>query len=257
MAFGDVIRSASAPSSTFGIGGDSSTIWHNNASSTVYELDPSDLSVVRSESSPGSGARGIGGDSSTIWHTVRYSPGENYELSTADFSVIKESSSPGAIPYGIGGDSSTVWHCDYWEDEIYELTTNLSVIRSTSAPAGPFGIGGNASTIWYCANNDVVYELATSDLSVIQQSSVPSGARGVGGDSSTIWYCSKDPNMLYEISTGVAPPSVTTQEATEISATSAVGHGEITDTGGAEVVERGFEWGTEPGDYPNSVTEEA
>ena len=50
-------------------------------------------------------------------------------------------------------------------------------------------------------------------------------------------------------------PTVATHPATEIRRTSAKAHGEITDVGIALCDERGFEWGTSSGSYPNSVTE--
>lgn len=62
--FGDVVRSAASPSTeTTGIGGDSSKIWHCDATTNkIYELKTSDLSVSRSAASPSNGPYGIGGD---------------------------------------------------------------------------------------------------------------------------------------------------------------------------------------------------
>ena len=70
MAFGDVIREASSPStSAFGLGGDASTIWHCDANARdVYELSTTDFSVVRFANSPATYPFGIGGDASVIWH---------------------------------------------------------------------------------------------------------------------------------------------------------------------------------------------
>ncbi len=50
-------------------------------------------------------------------------------------------------------------------------------------------------------------------------------------------------------------PTVTTQAATDIGATTATGNGNITDTGGETCDERGVEWGTSTGSYPNSHTD--
>ena len=50
-------------------------------------------------------------------------------------------------------------------------------------------------------------------------------------------------------------PSVSTQSASDISTTSATLNGSVDAINDSEIVERGFEWGTEPGNYPNSWTE--
>ncbi len=51
------------------------------------------------------------------------------------------------------------------------------------------------------------------------------------------------------------PATVTTQDASSIADTSADGNGNITDIGEGGIDERGFEWGTVSGTYPNDVTE--
>ena len=70
MAFADVQQQADSPSfGPYGIGGDSNTIWHNDANSDqIYELDTSDFSVIQQAASPYSNPSGIGGDANTIWH---------------------------------------------------------------------------------------------------------------------------------------------------------------------------------------------
>ena len=67
MAFGDVSRYASSPSTyPFGIGGDADTIWHcDYDADKVYELSTTDFSVDRSEDSPSTNPSGIGGDADT------------------------------------------------------------------------------------------------------------------------------------------------------------------------------------------------
>lgn len=51
------------------------------------------------------------------------------------------------------------------------------------------------------------------------------------------------------------PPTVSTKDATNISASSATLNGSVDAINDTEITERGFEWGTEPGNYPNSWTE--
>lgn len=207
MAFGDVIRSAAAP--TFlplGIGGDDNTIWHcSDFANAVYELNTSDLSTKRSAGSPTATPQGIGGDSNTIWYCDSVTD-NIYKLSTTDFSVIRNGASPSSAPTGVGGDNSTIWHCDFDSDLVYELkTTDFSVIQFAASPSSePQGIGGDSNTVWHCDDNlNNVYKLSTTDLSVVSTASSPtSGPTGIGGDGSTIWHCEKFSNKVYELSTG-------------------------------------------------------
>jgi hypothetical protein len=50
-------------------------------------------------------------------------------------------------------------------------------------------------------------------------------------------------------------PTVTTQAATDVDTSTATGNGNITDTGGENNDQRGFDWGTSPGVYPYEVVE--
>lgn len=53
----------------------------------------------------------------------------------------------------------------------------------------------------------------------------------------------------------VVTPSVSTLDANNITISQAILNGNITDTGGANVTERGFKWGTSPGNYTYSLSE--
>jgi len=50
-------------------------------------------------------------------------------------------------------------------------------------------------------------------------------------------------------------PTVSTQDASDITTDSAILNGSVDAINDTEIVERGFEWGTEPGNYPYSWTE--
>jgi len=177
-------------------------IWHCDYDAhKVYELSTSDLSVVRSASSPDSLPWGIGGDTDTIW-LCDSDADKVYELSTTDLSVIRSASSPSTSPSGIGGDANVIWHCDNNFDRVYELsTTDFSVVRSASSPtSSPMGIGGDVDVIWHC-ELVTVYELSTTDFSVVRSASPTSVPRGIGGDTDTIWYSDAGADKVYELST--------------------------------------------------------
>lgn len=78
----------------------------------------------------------------------------------------------------------------------------------------------------------------------------PGGGYGNSNDSGATWTMSTSDGMFEEWGDG---STVTTQDATAIQAFQAAGNGNIPNA--TNIVERGFEWGTSPGSYPNSVTE--
>ena len=88
--------------------------------------------VIRFASSPSSSPHGIGGDSNTIWH-CDFNSDNIYELDTSDLSTIRSASSPSSDPYGIGGNSNTIWHCDLNSDRIYELDADAPIISTVGS----------------------------------------------------------------------------------------------------------------------------
>jgi len=89
--------------------------------------------------------------------------------------------------------------------------------------------------------------------------------RGVRFYSSILCYESHSPaaggdehteTHAWEIEAwGPASPTVSTSDACDITSSQGTLNGNITDTGGENAVERGFEWGTSPGSYTYSLTE--
>jgi len=109
------------------------------------------------------------------------------------------------------------------------------------------------------------YNLSGSvDLSALSFSSeylfveyVIATTSGTNKDSSVIFKCNEGTNqrIVTPSLTVISPPAVVTNSATDVGTLHASLNGEITDTGGENADERGFEWGTESGSYPNSWTE--
>jgi len=79
----------------------------------------------------------------------------------------------------------------------------------------------------------------------------------VGGNRRYAYTYDSDPTKTPElyIAWEVAP-TVVSYNATGIGATTATGHGNITDIGSDTVTTRGFQWGLSPGSYSTNVTED-
>ena len=100
----------------------------------------------------------------------------------------------------------------------------------------------------WAANPDTEEAWTWDDITALQI-----GVKSYNASFNTT-YCTQ---VYVEIDyVSVYPPTVTTQAATNIEATTATGNGNITDTGGANATTRGFDWDIDSGaPYTNSVTE--
>ena len=181
------------------------------------------------------------------------------------------------VPSGQGGAVQSIsWYLQLGEDRgfkvaLYDEDLNLLAqgeaslvdegtkwytINLTSHP-----VVSEGSTYWLCGFAE------TRDTSCYSYRSA--------GDPSQAFYTSRD-NLSYDnfpadpaqidayndyiysvycTTVEVEAPTVSTLDAINIQTTQAQLNGEITDSGGVDVTERGFEWGTSPGSYPNSWTE--
>jgi len=78
------------------------------------------------------------------------------------------------------------------------------------------------------------------------------------GMGATNWMGGNGQAWAYEIKAWgnkVTVPVISTSDTSSIASFQATLNGNITDTGGENALERGFDWGISPGSYPNSWTE--
>ena len=151
------------------------------------------------------------------------------------------------------------------------VTGDLIVYVRSWKSSNADGSGATALTDWSqiasvsSPSASTTYNLSGSiDLSGLSFSSeylfveyVIATTSGTNKDTSVIFRCNEGTNqrIVTPSLTVINPPTVVTNSATNIGTLQATLNGQITDTGGATVDERGFEWGTESGSYPNSWTE--
>lgn len=91
-----IVKSAAAPGDSFseGIGGDDGVVWalgFVGSTQHIYELDPSDFSIVRDGGTVfNSFGQGCGGGTNVIWQTDTFiGDGRLHQRSPADFTIIK------------------------------------------------------------------------------------------------------------------------------------------------------------------------
>jgi len=150
-----------------------------------------------------------------------------------------------------------------------DLTVHARLWKSSNAD----GSSATALTDWFqitsvsSPTGETTYNLSGSvDLSTLSLSNEylfveyaigTTSACGSAQGCSVTFRCNEGANQRIETPTfsEIFPPTVVTNSATNVGTLHATLNGEITDTGGENADERGFEWGTESGSYPNSWTE--
>ncbi|GAI83424.1 unnamed protein product [marine sediment metagenome] len=91
----------------------------------------------------------------------------------------------------------------------------------------------------------------------ISSPTYPGGCYNGSNNSGVDWFANSNYDFMFEEwgePIPVVAPTVTTQAASSVEATTATGNGNITDNGGENPDDRRIEWGTSTGNYPNSCS---
>ncbi len=195
-------------------------VWHASrgdgadVDSIVYELDPGDLSVVRSVALGfGVQVEGCGGKENVLYVSVWNDGGSanigEYPIDETSWGsppLTADRSTSFFNPDGMGGDTEIAWVCtinSVGGDPLYKLdATDFSVIAQTGAVYSRCDAIGGSSTVCWCAQYEGGYpgedhwmQLDVDDLeNELQDVPVmwPGGAdlyvtEGIGGSEERVW----------------------------------------------------------------------
>jgi len=130
------------------------------------------------------------------------------------------------------------------------IKTNATVYDGTTY--SPSLLAWNTYSTTYTTNPNTGAAWTVAQIDALQIGVKMMGEYDAGAGTYLAGRCTQ----VYAVVDYTPPPTVSTQDATNLCSIYANLNGNITDTGGATVVERGFEWGTTSGGpYPNSWTE--
>ncbi len=171
---------------------------------TIYELDPADMSVLRSNA-PGGNIRGCGGSANRLY-TTDASTDEVQRRDPADFSLLVAEPGPGGNnAQDIGGNDLAVYASNNVNNTLYRLSTDLTTVLQSTNPPGDAnnGAGGDDVVAYSCSGtggSDGQFKLDASDLSVILAATrVGNAQRGTGGDQYRFWMADSADEVIREI----------------------------------------------------------
>ena len=196
-----VVGSIPAPEYAGALTWDGSSLWcgmYGPSGSTVYELDPSDGTVLSSFTGQGDDSYGLAWDGTALWQLDSYNYDLLFRMNTSGGLL---DSIPSITTYmaGLTWDGSYLWCAAYYNPDgwIYQIdpATGLAV-HSFAAPAHqPWGLAWDGTSLWY-VNDDfsgeeaIVYRLDPTDGTVLEQFDSPgANPRGLTWDGSYLWVC--------------------------------------------------------------------
>jgi len=128
--------------------------------------------------------------------------------------------------------------------------TLIDVSESPNVLTLPATAGSIVTDSWTYSGSDIAF----SNEYLFVEFRLHIEASATNSTAQCTFICDEDPSVREEsvtVPTIIPPPAVTTHDATNIGDTYATLNGETN----FDCTERGFEWGTQSGNYPNSWTE--
>jgi hypothetical protein len=192
-----------------GLAWDGQSLWNCGAfTSMMYELDPSDGTVLTSYDTGIAGLRGLAFGDDHLW-VSSWNTETIYKLVPADGTIVHSFPAPFAgKPDGLAWDNGVLWIAE--EDGlIYRVDSESGqVLSSIPPPPGccfnPRGLAWDATNLWAGYQTvGLIYKLDPADGSVRDVFDSPSGPfqQGLTFDGRYLWSTGGD-NIIYQLAVG-------------------------------------------------------
>jgi len=192
-----------------GLAWDGQSLWNCGAfTSMMYELDPSDGTVLTSYNTGIPDLRGLAFGDDHLW-VSSWITETIYELVPADGTIVHSFPAPFAgKPDGLAWDNGVLWIAE--EDGlIYRVDSDSGQVLSSIPPppgccSNPRGLAWDATNLWAGYQSvGLIYKLDPADGSVRDVLDSPSGPfqQGLTFDGRFLWSTGGD-NVIYQLNVG-------------------------------------------------------
>ena len=213
---GDVLQRFAAPgSSPCGLAWDGAYLWvGDDATDTIYKLDPADGRVLSSFRSPGLDPRGLAWDGVSLWHSDNATH-KLYKLDRAAGAVVSTLDAPAPnamtrVPElgGFAWDGQDLWcgTVDGWSSRMNKVDRNDGAVKGFFFTMGyPRALATDGRFIWNATDNGghrvgLVYKYNLSDGLFVSQFDTPGFyPTGLTFDGQYLWCVDRETKTVYKL----------------------------------------------------------
>ena len=201
---GDVAAQFATPGNCpTGLTFDGKYLWMaDRKSDSLYQIDPSDGSVVRAIEAPGYRIAGLTMQDAFLW-ALDVEENMIFKLNLKTLIAEKTLYAPCDNPQGLAWDGECLWLADYRADMLYRISTeDGTTITEFPSPSGnPHGLCFDGSYLWVSDRiDDMIYMVQPDNGDVITAFESPSEfPRGLAWDGTHLWNVDYQSDSLYRI----------------------------------------------------------
>ncbi len=190
----------------FGLAWINDKLWHSDLrAQTIYQLDPTNGSILRSFSAPDQWSKDLAFDGNYLFVCGNYQS-QIYKIDTVNGNIMGGFNAPGSNPVGLCFDGTYLWNADWNSDQsqpnyIYKINpANGQIISSFITPAeSPAGLTWDGNYLWNVdMKNQVIYQLNPANGNVLAAVGTPgSKPTGLAWGDNKLWNADWDREMIY------------------------------------------------------------
>ncbi|MEW5701820.1 MAG: transglutaminase domain-containing protein [Candidatus Zixiibacteriota bacterium] len=201
---GDIEREFPTPGSCpTGLAFDGKSLWlADRKSDSLYQISPSDGSIISAIPAPGYQIEGLAWDGKYLW-ALDTEEKMIHRFNPATGVSEKSIPAPSDAPQALAWDGRYLWVADYRADKLYQIATDdgTTIVEFPSPAGEPRGLTFDGKYLWVADRDaDMIYMVTPDKGQVILAFKAPGKyARGLAFDGSHIWNVDYQNDKLYRL----------------------------------------------------------